>query len=115
MIAWIAIAASSLAAVPAILFLRNLPLYTPPPTAHGQARARCSVLIPARNEEATIAGAVLSVLRTQSADFEVIVLDDGSTDRTAQIVRAIARQDGRVRFATAPPLPEGWCGKPHAC
>jgi len=115
MMTLIAVATSLLAAVPAILFLRNLALYAPPSSAHGQAQARCSVLIPARDEEATIAGAVLSALRAQNADFEVIVLDDGSTDRTAQIVRAIAREDERVRFATAPALPEGWCGKQHAC
>lgn len=115
MIAWIAAASSSLAIVPAALFLRNLTLYAPPPAGYGQSRPRCSVLIPARNEEATIAHAVLSVLRDQSADLEVIVLNDDSVDHTAQIVQAIARDDERVRLATAPPLPNGWCGKPHAC
>jgi Glycosyl transferase family 2 len=115
MIAWIAAAGSSLAIVPAALFLRNLPLYAPPPPAYGQARPRCSVLIPARNEEATIARAVLSVLRNQTVDLEVIVLNDDSVDRTAQIVQAIAKDDERVRLAAAPPLPNGWCGKQHAC
>ena len=115
MIAWIAAASCSLAGVPAALFLRNLALYAPPPTANGQAQLRCSVLIPARNEEATIANAVLSVLRNQITDLEVIVLDDDSVDSTAQIVRAIARDDERVRLAVAPPVPDGWCGKQHAC
>jgi hypothetical protein len=114
MIAWIA-ASCSLAIVPAALFLRNLTLYAPPPPAGPQSQARCSVLIPARNEEARIADAVHSVLRNQNVELEVIVLDDDSVDRTAQIVRAIAKDDERVRLATAPPLPDGWCGKQHAC
>jgi glycosyltransferase involved in cell wall biosynthesis len=115
MIAWIAAASCLLALLPAVLFLRNLALYAPPPLANGRVRARCSVLIPARNEESTIANAVRSVLRNQGADFEVIVLDDDSADQTAQIVRALANDDGRVHLATAPPLPAGWCGKQHAC
>jgi hypothetical protein len=115
MIAWIAAASCLLALVPAALFLRNLELYAPPPLANGQMRVRCSVLIPARNEEATNANAVRSVLRNQATDIEVIVLDDDSADQTGQIVRAIANDDARVHLATAPPLPPGWCGKQHAC
>jgi hypothetical protein len=74
-----------------------------------------SVLIPARNEELGIEACVRSVLASQHIELEVIVLDDASTDRTAEIVRAIAAEDSRVRLETAPPLPEGWCGKQHAC
>jgi hypothetical protein len=110
-----AAASCLLALLPTVLFLRNLALYAPPPLASGRIRACCSVLIPARNEESTIGNAVRSVLRNQGADFEVIVLDDDSADQTAQIVRALAKDDGRVHLATAPPLPAGWCGKQHAC
>ncbi len=92
MIAWIAAASCLLALVPAVLFLRNLALYAPPPLANERVRARCSVLIPARNEESTIANAVRSVLRNQGVDFEVVVLDDDSADQTAQIVRALANE-----------------------
>jgi glycosyltransferase involved in cell wall biosynthesis len=73
------------------------------------------VLIPARNEESSIGPAVDSVLANVGVELEVIVLDDHSTDRTAEIVEALARRDSRVRLETAPPLPEGWCGKQHAC
>jgi glycosyltransferase involved in cell wall biosynthesis len=74
-----------------------------------------SVLIPARNEELGIEACVRSVLASAHIDFEVIVLDDASTDRTAEIVRTLAAEDKRVRLESAPPLPEGWCGKQHAC
>ena len=43
------------------------------------------------------------------------MLDDGSTDGTADVVRAAAAGDGRLRLVAGPPLPEGWLGKPHAC
>jgi glycosyltransferase involved in cell wall biosynthesis len=74
-----------------------------------------SVLIPARNEEASIAACVASVLASRGVELEVIVLDDHSTDRTADVVRELAAKDGRVRVEPAPDLPAGWCGKQHAC
>jgi hypothetical protein len=74
-----------------------------------------SVLIPARNEERGIAVCVESVLASRHVELEVIVLDDHSTDRTAEIVREVAAKDARLRVELAPPLPEGWCGKQAAC
>ncbi len=111
MIFWLTAASCVLAVIPAALFLRNLALYAPLPRA--TRRAYCSVLIPARNEEANIAAALHSILQSENVDLEVIVLDDGSTDRTAEFVRAI--EDPRVRLETAQPLPAGWCGKNFAC
>ena len=114
MITWIAAVSCLLALIPAALFLRNLALYAPLPHA-GADRAKCSVLIPARNEEANIAAALRSILQSDGIAHEVIVLDDGSTDRTAAIVREIAASDPRVRLATAQPLHGDWCGKNFAC
>ncbi len=114
MMTWIAATCFLLAAAPAILFVRNLPLYAPLPPCR-RSRSRCSVLIPARNEEANIEAAVCSVLKSEAVDLEVIVLDDGSTDRTAQIVRRLAARDPRLRLETALPLRSGWCGKNFAC
>ncbi len=114
----LACAALVLALVPTILFLRNLRVYPAPPTAAAAETVTwpaVSVLIPARNEAANIRAALESVLASQTVAFEIIVLDDQSTDETALIVSEIAARDGRVRLLTAPPLPAGWCGKPHAC
>lgn len=74
-----------------------------------------SVLIPARNEAAGIAAAISSVLTSRAVDFEIIVLDDHSTDNTAAIVAAVAERDTRVRLRRSLPLPPGWNGKQHAC
>jgi glycosyltransferase involved in cell wall biosynthesis len=103
-----------LAALPALLFLRNVQLFRPPAAIDGPP-AQLSVLIPARNEERAIGAAVEAVLANVGVELEVIVLDDHSTDRTAEVVRAIAARDPRVRLESAPPLPGGWCGKQFAC
>ncbi|HEX6899672.1 MAG TPA: glycosyltransferase [Thermoanaerobaculia bacterium] len=102
------------ALIPALLFWRNLRRYAPPPMSAGTAgRPAVSVLIPARDEERSIRGAVEAALASRDVELEVIVLDDHSRDRTAEIVRGVG--DPRVRLETAPPLPAGWCGKQHAC
>ena len=116
-LAWVALVC---AAVPAVLFLWNLFLFREPPkipslTLPARKVESISVLIPARNEEASIAACVESALASCEVEIEIIVLDDHSDDRTAEIVREIARKDSRVRLESAPPLPEGWCGKQHAC
>ncbi len=74
-----------------------------------------SILIPARNEEGGIVAAIESVLASTGITFELLVLDDASTDNTAMLVEQIAQRDGRLQLHSAPPLPPGWNGKQHAC
>lgn len=74
-----------------------------------------SVLIPARDEESTIASCVASVLSQDAAVSEVLVYDDRSSDATAAIVERIAAADPRVRLLRGEGLAAGWHGKPHAC
>ncbi|MCX8066798.1 MAG: glycosyltransferase [Anaerolineae bacterium] len=76
---------------------------------------RVSVLVPARNEEAVIGDCVRSLLAQDYPDFEVLVLDDGSTDGTGEVLAALARVDSRLRVLSGRPLPEGWLGKHWAC
>lgn len=59
-----------------------------------------TVLIPAFNEEAVIARAVAGVLASREVEIEVIVIDDGSADRTGEIVRTAYADDPRVRLLT---------------
>jgi chlorobactene glucosyltransferase len=76
---------------------------------------RISVIIPARNEAGTIETVVGSVLATAYPDLELVVVDDRSTDGTADQVRRLAAADGRLRLVPGSELPEGWYGKPWAC
>ena len=108
MLAWVAL---FLALGPLLLGLWNLALYRVPAPAEGCPAI--SVLIPARNEEANIGDACAAVLASTGVEVELVVLDDASTDRTPDILRAIA--DPRLRIASAPKLPPGWSGKQHAC
>ncbi len=112
----LSVASLILAAVPARLFGKNLSAYRfPPVRAEGTPVPRVSVLIPARNEEQTIEGAVTAALASEAVEVEVVVLDDQSEDRTASVVRRIAECNDRVRLIRGPALPDGWCGKQHAC
>jgi chlorobactene glucosyltransferase len=74
-----------------------------------------SVLIPARNEEENIETCLKSLQKQDYPDFEILVLDDNSTDRTAELVGKIAAKDGRIKLIKGAPLPDGWAGKPFAC
>ncbi|MFB9377685.1 glycosyltransferase [Kineococcus gynurae] len=96
-----------------LLNLRALarPALEPPPV-----REKVSVLVPARDEAARLTECLESLLdQVDVADYEVLVLDDASTDATAAIARGVAARDGRVRVLGGDGPPPGWLGKPHAC
>ena len=75
-----------------------------------------SVLVPARDEERNIARCLDSLLAQTYTNYEIVVLDDQSTDRTWEILREYEQANpGKVRAVKGVPLSEsGWCGKPHA-
>nr|WP_213807170.1 glycosyltransferase family 2 protein [Granulicella sp. dw_53] len=102
------------ALVPTVLFCLNLRKYREP-EAVALALPVVSVLIPARDEETVIGDAIERVLASTGVMFEVVVMDDQSTDQTAAIVEEMAAADGRVRLERAPVLPRGWNGKQHTC
>lgn len=104
------------AVIPCALFCWNLVYFRRPPhvTETATDPPAISVLIPARNEESNIGAAVECVLASTNIDFELIVLDDASIDRTAEIVSHFAAKDPRVRCIPAPKLKPGWAGKAHA-
>ncbi|HEU5170295.1 MAG TPA: glycosyltransferase family 2 protein [Gemmatimonadales bacterium] len=74
-----------------------------------------SIIIPARNESATIETVVRSVLASTYAPFEVVVVDDRSEDDTARAVERLAAEDPRLRLVRGGELPTGWFGKAWAC
>ncbi len=74
------------------------------------AQPLVSVIVPARNEEASLRACLKSLLAQTGVSLEVVVVDDGSTDRT----REIAQSFPEVRLVDAGPLPPGWTGKNNA-
>ena len=109
----IVILAALLAAIPAVNTLLNLRQLRTPPVP--DRRPDVAILIPARDEASNIGPCVNAALASTGAEVEVHVLDDGSSDGTAQIVAAMASRDPRLHLHIAPPLPPGWRGKQHAC
>ena len=75
-----------------------------------------SILIPARDEEQHIARCLDAALAQEPENArEILVYDDHSRDRTAEIVGDYMKRDARVRLIAPAPLPAGWCGKTFAC
>jgi chlorobactene glucosyltransferase len=73
-----------------------------------------SIIVPARNEEATIDACLASLLAQDYPDFDITVIDDGSTDATPHLLAGLARRDSRVQVHRIDNLPKGWAGKAHA-
>ncbi|MXV14750.1 glycosyltransferase [Hufsiella ginkgonis] len=74
-----------------------------------------SVLIPVRNEEKNIGRLLQSLLDQDYENFEVLILDDGSTDQTAIVCETFAKHDPRITVIPGKPLPANWLGKNYAC
>jgi hypothetical protein len=73
-------------------------------------RPQVSVIVPARNEEVCLGRCLQSLVGQQGVEFEIIAVDDDSTDRT----REIAQSFPGIRIVDAGPVPPGWTGKNNA-
>ncbi|WP_216320831.1 glycosyltransferase family 2 protein [Deinococcus aestuarii] len=82
------------------------------PLLPGDAPGEVSVIIPARDEAGNIGPCARGWLAQTHPPQEVIVVDDGSADGTAEEARGVP--GARLRVLSAPPLPPGWAGKVHA-
>jgi chlorobactene glucosyltransferase len=74
-----------------------------------------SVIVPARNEARVIGRCVRSILSSHYPALELVVVDDDSSDGTADLARSAAAGDPRLVVVHPPPLPTGWFGKQWAC
>ena len=73
-----------------------------------------SIIVPARDEERNIRRCVEALLAQSYPNFELIVLDDRSTDATPKILTELAGRDPRLHTLHGKKLPKDWAGKPHA-
>lgn len=93
-----------------LLTLRRLAQY-PSPSSFPSV----SILVPARNEEGNIIPCLQTLLAQKYPDYEVIVLDDNSTDGTAEELALLKAEVKRLIVMQGKPLPQGWIGKQWAC
>lgn len=123
--------ALAVALVPTILTLLNLPQFTAiqssrttfPQNQHPENKNHSdnttvpsvSILIPARDEAGGIDSCLRNALNNKGIQMEILVLDDHSTDNTAERVHKWSQIDPRVKLLGSQPLPEGWNGKQFAC
>ncbi|MDR1419561.1 MAG: glycosyltransferase [Treponema sp.] len=73
-----------------------------------------SVLVPARNEEKNIERCINSLRNQHYRNYEILALDDNSTDHTYEILKRIGKTEKRLQVLKGAPLPEDWYGKPFA-
>jgi glycosyltransferase involved in cell wall biosynthesis len=82
-----------------------------------KTRLRVSIIVPARNEEEHIAQTLTKLLQLDYGNYEVIAVNDRSTDRTGDAMdraAAMSAAQGRLKVIHIEQLPEGWLGKAHA-
>ena len=111
------VAAGSLGAVALTAHsLLNLRVLRVPDDDPAPVTEKVSVLLPVRDEAHRVRRCVESLVeQTGVPDLEILVLDDGSRDGTADVVLAAAGGDPRVRILPGSPPPTGWLGKTNAC
>jgi len=82
----------------------------PIPAKNRQREVSVRIVVPARNEEDCLGRCLESLVTEQGIGFEIVVVDDGSTDRTREIAESFAG----VRVLRAPEPPPGVSGKSNA-
>ena len=120
-LAWIAWTGAAFWLLAALITLRALAKHKPLTAAATNddllkaSAPLVSILVPARNEEGRVlTQSIRSILEQDYGRFEVIAVNDRSTDATGPMLRAIAKSDERLRVIDGAETPAGWLGKPFA-
>lgn len=79
-----------------------------------EASPKVSIIVPARNEQEKIEPALISLLKQDYPNLEIIVVNDRSTDSTGEILRNISSSYTNIKVITLSELPEKWLGKNYA-
>ena len=76
---------------------------------------KVSIILPARNEEQDIEKCLDSLLKQDYSNYEIVAINDSSSDRTGEIIQKYSTMNTKVIFINAEKKPEGWTGKNWAC
>jgi len=76
---------------------------------------KVSIIVPARNEEKYIEKCLETLIEQDYSDYEIVVINDSSSDRTAEIIKNYSTTNSRVVYLNAEPKPDYWTGKNWAC
>lgn len=74
-----------------------------------------SIILPARNEEKYIEKCLKSLLSQDYPNYEIIAINDSSSDKTGDIIKNYSINHSKVIYVETPPKPQGWTGKNWAC
>lgn len=94
--------------------MSSIPSLTATDPFDGPTFPRVSILLAARDEAAKMPTALASLLTLDYPNYEVVAVDDRSTDGTGNIVDEFATRDAKLKVIHVRELPNGWLGKPHA-
>ena len=95
--------------------IRNVPKLSPVANSQNASCPMLSIILPARNEEKYIGKCLDSLLGQDYSNYEVIAVNDSSSDGTGEILRRYSIDHSKIIYVDAPPKPEGWTGKNWAC
>jgi chlorobactene glucosyltransferase len=84
-------------------------------SSNSNSNRKVSVIIPARNEEDCISSCINSLLNQNYINFELVAVNDSSTDGTLDIMYEMSRNNNKIIVINAPPKPDYWIGKNWAC
>ncbi|EWG10947.1 glycosyltransferase [Cytobacillus firmus] len=87
----------------------------PAPDLTESSHPPVTILVPLRNEERNVSGLISSLKSISYPNVEIILLDDGSRDRTLSLLRDHTAGDSRFKIVIGTELPSGWAGKVYAC
>jgi glycosyltransferase involved in cell wall biosynthesis len=80
----------------------------------GHPHPQVTIVVPARNEEESVERGLHSLLALDYSNFNIIAVDDRSTDTTGAIMDRVSEREPRLEVLHIRELPAGWLGKPHA-
>jgi glycosyltransferase involved in cell wall biosynthesis len=115
-LAWLWRLVDAAVGVPKIADISGLEWDRMPPGDPRVSNPKVSIIVPACNEAADIEATLARLLALEYDNYEVIAVDDRSTDQTGEMIERIASaaSPGRLKVIRITDLPAGWMGKPHA-